>query len=112
MERRLPHARGAVFLPAQWYAMVPEHQRTSSHLERKPRARPGDTPRGLTGIDVGLNDTSFDLGRETLIATRRSGMWRWLAALFSFLSHNSHTATEFFGLPPGRVVELGMQVEL
>jgi KUP system potassium uptake protein len=68
--------------------------------------------RRLTGIEVGLNDTTFFLGRETLIATGRSGMWRWRAILFAFLSRNSHTATEFFGLPPGRVVELGMQVEL
>jgi KUP system potassium uptake protein len=68
--------------------------------------------RRLTGIDVGLHETSFFLGRETLIATGSSGMWRWRVALFSFLSRNSHSATEFFGLPPGRVVELGMQVEL
>jgi KUP system potassium uptake protein len=68
--------------------------------------------RRLTGIDVGLNETSFFLGRETLIATGSSGMSRWRVALFSFLSRNSHSATEFFGLPPGRVVELGMQVEL
>jgi KUP system potassium uptake protein len=39
-------------------------------------------------------------------------MWRWRAMLFSFLSRNSHTASEFLGLPPGRVVELGMQVEV
>lgn len=68
--------------------------------------------RRLTGLEVNLNETSFYLGRETLIATGRSGMWRWRAALFSFLSRNAHTATEFFGLPPGRVVELGMQIEL
>jgi KUP system potassium uptake protein len=68
--------------------------------------------RRLTGLEVGLMETSFYLGRETLIATGRSGMWRWRAALFSFLSRNSHTATEYFGLPPGRVVELGMQIEL
>jgi KUP system potassium uptake protein len=68
--------------------------------------------RRLTGLEVSLNETSFYLGRETLIATGRSGMWRWRAVLFSFLSRNSHTATEFFGLPPGRVVELGMQIEL
>jgi KUP system potassium uptake protein len=68
--------------------------------------------RRLTGLEVGLMETSFYLGRETLIATGRSGMWRWRAALFSFLSRNSHSATEFFGLPPGRVVELGMQIEI
>jgi KUP system potassium uptake protein len=68
--------------------------------------------RRLTGIDIALQDTTFFLGRETLIATGRSGMPRWRAGLFSFLSRNAHSATEFFGLPPGRVVELGMQIEL
>jgi KUP system potassium uptake protein len=68
--------------------------------------------RRIAGIEFELNDTSFFLGRETLLATGRSGMWRWRAMLFAFLSRNAHTATEFFGLPPGRVVELGMQIEL
>jgi KUP system potassium uptake protein len=68
--------------------------------------------RRLTGLELELHDTSFFLGRETLLATGRSGMWRWRVALFAFLSRNAHTATEFFGLPPGRVVELGMQIEL
>ena len=68
--------------------------------------------RRLTDLEIGVHETSFYLGRETLIATGRSGMWRWRVALFSFLSRNSHSATEFFGLPPGRVVELGMQIEL
>lgn len=68
--------------------------------------------RRLTGVELELNDTSFFLGRETLLATGRSGMWRWRSALFAFLSRNAHTATEFFGLPPGRVVELGMQIEI
>jgi KUP system potassium uptake protein len=68
--------------------------------------------RRLTGVELELTDTSFFLGRETLLATGRSGMWRWRAALFAFLSRNAHTATEFFGLPPGRVVELGMQIEI
>ena len=64
------------------------------------------------GIEIEIEETSFFLGRETLIATGRSGMSRWRAALFAFLSRNAHTATEFFGLPPGRVVELGMQIEI
>jgi KUP system potassium uptake protein len=68
--------------------------------------------RRLTEMDLDLHDTSFFLGRETLLATGRSGMSRWRVALFAFLTRNAHTATEFFGLPPGRVVELGMQIEL
>jgi KUP system potassium uptake protein len=70
------------------------------------------TVRRQLEIDMELNNTSFYLGRETLISTGGSGMWRWRSSLFAFLSRNAHTATEFFGLPPGRVVELGMQVEL
>jgi KUP system potassium uptake protein len=63
-------------------------------------------------LDLDIEDTSFFLGRETLLATGRSGMWRWRSALFAVLSRNAHTATEYFGLPPGRVVELGMQIEI
>jgi KUP system potassium uptake protein len=32
--------------------------------------------------------------------------------LFLFLSRNARSATAFFGLPPGRVIEIGAQVEL
>jgi KUP system potassium uptake protein len=39
-------------------------------------------------------------------------MWRWRKTLFAFLSRNSRPPTAFFDLPPNRVVELGMQIEL
>ena len=68
--------------------------------------------RRMSGLELDLDRTSFFLGRETLIATGASGMWRWRSSLFSFLTRNAHTATEYFGLPPGRVVELGMQIEI
>ncbi len=55
---------------------------------------------------------SFFLGRETLLVTRRPGMAVWREKLFALMSRNARTATSFFGLPPGRVVELGAQVEL
>jgi KUP system potassium uptake protein len=56
--------------------------------------------------------TTFFLGRETLIATDRPGMAIWRERLFAMMSRNSRPATHFFGLPPNRVVELGAQVEL
>jgi len=56
--------------------------------------------------------TSYFLGRETLLATKKSGMLRWRKALFSFISRNSRSATQYFGIPPDRVVELGMQIDL
>lgn len=56
--------------------------------------------------------TSYFLGRETLLTGGRSRMMRWRKTLFAFVSRNALPATSYFGLPPGRVVELGMQVDL
>jgi KUP system potassium uptake protein len=57
-------------------------------------------------------ETTYFLGRETLIATRRKGMALWREHLFAVMSRNARPATTFFRLPPNRVVELGAQVEL
>ncbi len=64
------------------------------------------------GLDFRMAVTTFYLGRETLIATGKKGMVRWRMKLFSFMSRNAVDATKYFGIPPGRVVELGMQVEM
>lgn len=64
------------------------------------------------GLDFRMAVTTFYLGRETLLATGKGGMARWRMKLFAFMSRNALDATAFFGIPPGRVVELGMQVEL
>jgi KUP system potassium uptake protein len=56
-------------------------------------------------------ETSYFLGRERLIPTGRSRMVRWRKKLFSILSRNALSATEFFGIPSNRVVELGAQIE-
>lgn len=65
-----------------------------------------------TGIRIDVERTSFYLGRETLLTTGSSRMALWRKVLFSFLSRNARTATNYFSLPPNRVVELGMQVEI
>jgi KUP system potassium uptake protein len=57
--------------------------------------------------------TSVVIGREKLLASsRRTIMPRWRRKLFIFLSNNALDPTEFFRLPPNRVVELGGQVEI
>ncbi len=65
-----------------------------------------------SGLKTKENDTSFYLGRETLLATPGGGLARWRKKLFGFLSRNARPATAFFGLPPNRVVEMGAQIEL
>jgi K+ transporter len=64
------------------------------------------------GLSIELRSTSYYLGRETLLSTGTSGMSRWRKALFAFISRNARPATAYFGLPPNRVVELGMQIDL
>jgi len=63
------------------------------------------------GLDLGP-DVSYFLSRESLRLSARSGMASWRKLLFGFLSRNAHSVTDFFSIPPGRVVELGMQVEI
>jgi KUP system potassium uptake protein len=67
--------------------------------------------RGL-GLDIDLSDVTYFLGRETLLVTRQPGMAQWREQLFVLMSRNAQRAVTFFRLPPERVVELGVQVEL
>ncbi len=65
-----------------------------------------------SGLIPRTEPTSFYLGRETLLPTGDADMMRWRKRLFALLSRNSQSATNYFGIPPGQVVELGVQVEL
>jgi KUP system potassium uptake protein len=64
------------------------------------------------GLHANLDDLTYFLGRETLIVTRRKGMAIWREKLFVLMARNAVRATAFFRLPPERVVELGVQVEM
>jgi KUP system potassium uptake protein len=64
------------------------------------------------GLETRTTDTSYFLGRETLIVTGKPGMARWRKVLFAFMSRNARPANAFFQIPPERVVELGQQIEL
>ena len=75
-----------------------------------PEALQSAAERGLAIVDP--KDTTYFLGRETIIATRRPGMAVWRERLFAFISRNATTATAYFGIPPDRVVELGEQIEI
>jgi KUP system potassium uptake protein len=66
----------------------------------------------VDGLDLRPAVTTYFLGRETLIASKKPGMAIWREKLFSVMSRNARPATSFFGIPPNRVVELGAQIEL
>jgi KUP system potassium uptake protein len=76
-------------------------------------------------VPVKVMETSFYLGRETLILTPAdhaknvppddrpvaAHMATWRKKLFIIMTRNARSATAFFGLPPNRVVELGAQIK-
>ncbi len=64
------------------------------------------------GVTVDLSDVTYFLGRETIIVTRQHGMAVWREKLFVLMARNAVRATAYFRLPPERVVELGVQVEM
>jgi KUP system potassium uptake protein len=66
----------------------------------------------LKGLTFKPLETSYFLGRETLIPSKRPGMAIWREHLFAVMHRNARPATSFFRLPPNRVVELGAQIEL
>ena len=75
-------------------------------------------PRALLLESVGcplsfnMMDTSFFVGRLTILPSRDS-LWRsFMLSVFGFMHRNALSATEFFQIPAGRVVELGAQVEM
>jgi KUP system potassium uptake protein len=64
------------------------------------------------GLQFEIMETSFFLGRETLIPKLNSDMALWREKLFIAMFRNAGSATSFFKIPTNRVVELGTQVVL
>jgi KUP system potassium uptake protein len=56
-------------------------------------------------------EISYYLGRERLFPTGRARMAGWRKRLFVLMARNAQPATDFFSLPPNRVIELGAQIE-
>jgi KUP system potassium uptake protein len=56
--------------------------------------------------------TSYFLSRETIVEAKYPAMSWWRRRLFSLMSRNATRATSYFKIPPNRVVEMGMQIEM
>ena len=65
-----------------------------------------------SGLDLHMMDTSFFLGRETLIPKFGSEMAYWRQLVFVAMFRNAGSATAFFKIPSNRVIELGSQIVL
>ncbi|MDX3893949.1 potassium transporter Kup [Pusillimonas sp.] len=64
-------------------------------------------------LDLEPMQTSYYLSRQTIIVVRKLPLHlRWRRSLFAFMARNASRSTRFFKIPPNRVVEMGMQMEL
>ncbi|HWA92434.1 MAG TPA: potassium transporter Kup [Rhizomicrobium sp.] len=76
-----------------------------------------DVPKALEaarafGLAIDVDNTSFFVGRETLVAGSRPGLSRWRVGLYTWLASNALAPAKFYRLPPNRVVELGAQITI
>lgn len=64
------------------------------------------------GIAYEPERTTFFLSREELIAGQRSDLTPLRRAAFVQMQRNAQFVADFYGLPPGRVVEIGTRLEI
>jgi KUP system potassium uptake protein len=64
------------------------------------------------GLSIDMTDTSFFLAREHMVCGAREGMALWRERLFIRMAMNAENAMVFWRVPPERVIELGLIVEL
>lgn len=65
-----------------------------------------------TGMKLELSDTSFFLARDTVVPSNLPGMAIWRERLFAWMMQNAAKPSDFFRIPPNRVVELGTKIEI
>jgi KUP system potassium uptake protein len=64
------------------------------------------------GLKLDLIDTSFFLARDTVVPSKLPGMAIWRERLFGWMMQNAAKPSDFFKIPPNRVVELGTKIEI
>jgi KUP system potassium uptake protein len=76
-----------------------------------------DVPAGLAtlsvpGVALDPMRVSYFLGRRSLVAGPDHGLSQFLDRLFLAMARNSADPSEVFAIPPGRVVEMGVQMAI
>lgn len=71
-----------------------------------------NVPKELEKLSFDVTQTSFFVGRTSVMPSAIPGMALWREKLFAIMARNAVSAADFFCIPPNRVVELGTQVEI
>jgi KUP system potassium uptake protein len=67
---------------------------------------------GAHGVAYEPERTTFFLSREELIRGQRSDLTPLRRTAFVQMARNAQVAADYYGLPPGRVVEIGTRLEI
>lgn len=68
---------------------------------------------GRFGLKIDVDKTTFYIGWENLVSSKEtSTLSFWRKFLFAFMARNASRPTAYYGIPPERVVEIGLRVEL
>ncbi len=63
-------------------------------------------------LHIDLDDLTYFLGRETVLAAPEYSMHPWREQLFALQNRTAASAARFFSLPPKRVFEVGTTIEI
>ncbi|GAA4406635.1 putative potassium transport system protein kup [Advenella faeciporci] len=64
-------------------------------------------------IDLSEMQTSYFVSRQSIVLSRKGALHtQWLKSLFTLMSKNAMRSTRYYKIPPNRVIEMGMQIEL
>lgn len=65
------------------------------------------------GLEVDIDETTYYVGKKNLIPSRKvAGMAVWREGLFAYMARNAATTTTYYHIPPDRVVEIGIRIEI
>jgi KUP system potassium uptake protein len=62
------------------------------------------------GLEIDAEGASFFTSKPVIVSVTRRGLFSWRRSLFGWMMQNSPSVANYFGLPPGRVIEIGSQV--
>jgi KUP system potassium uptake protein len=63
------------------------------------------------GADIDLDRVTYYIGRITLVPSTRKNLHRWRRFLFGFMQRNAVSRSTYLGIPPSKVMEIGIQME-
>jgi KUP system potassium uptake protein len=62
-------------------------------------------------LKIDIEETTFFVGRDTLIPSRSVGMSKWRSHIYLLMRRNSARATKYFNIPPDRAIEIGTRIK-